>query len=98
MKLNILPKAGGCVELEMDPHDLVLEAPCPGSVGNGGCRLGRNRSGGVCSVCDGTGAIITPIGMHILAFVIRQAPQFRALQKAAQKEILPTIPKLDHGK
>jgi hypothetical protein len=67
-------------EIFLDPQDLELEALCPT------CQLGRMPSGANCSTCEGTGIVLTPVGEHLLAFVIRQAPAFRRRQKISHVE------------
>jgi hypothetical protein len=59
------------MEAEIQPQDLELEKPCPA------CLLGRNKNGGDCSTCNGRGIVVTPLGLHIMAFVVNNAKAFR---------------------
>lgn len=72
MKITL---ADGFMEAEIQPQDLELEASCPA------CRLGKLPSGANCSTCEGRGIVATPLGLHILAFVIKQAPHYRSAMK-----------------
>jgi hypothetical protein len=62
--------------IEVEAHDLDLEVPCPQQ----GCVAGKMQ-GGNCTTCEGRGYVLTPMGLHILAFVIKNAAWFRAKQK-----------------
>ena len=84
MKLTVLPKSSG-FEIELDPQDLELEALCPGTVGEG-CSLGRNRSGGTCATCGGSGIVMTAMGEHLMSFLIRHAAGYREKQKKGKHE------------
>ena len=70
----------GYTEINLDPADLELEKLCPGTTGEG-CKLGRNKSGAVCSTCEGRGVVPTPLGLHLLAFMVKEAPHYRAAMK-----------------
>ena len=72
MKLTI---QNNFTEVQLDPADIELETLCPA------CSLGRTPSGAACSTCEGTGIVLTPVGEHLLAFVIRNAPAWRRRQK-----------------
>lgn len=65
------------MEAEISMDDLQFEALCPS------CKLGKNKTGGVCSVCNGSSMVITPLGRHVLAFVVRNAKQYRAEMASA---------------
>jgi hypothetical protein len=68
-------------EIQLDPADIELETPCPA------CVLGKTPSGANCSTCEGRGLVLTPVGEHLLAFVIRNAPAWRARQKQHEQKI-----------
>lgn len=72
MKITL---ANGYMEAEIQPHDLELEKLCPA------CKLGKHESGADCSTCEGRGIVPTLLGLHILAFVVKQAPHYRAVMK-----------------
>ena len=74
MKITL---ANGWMEAEIQPQDLELEIPCPEKA----CVLGRNRSGGNCSCCEGRGIVPTTLGLHVLAFVMRNAAWYRQEMK-----------------
>lgn len=67
-------------DIQLTAADLELEAICPGTVGEG-CALGRMKSGAACPTCGGRGIVVTPLGEHILSFVIRNAPAWREKHK-----------------
>lgn len=75
-----------CLESEITPDDLPLEAPCPGTVGEG-CSFGRKKgTNDFCSTCSGKGYVMTGLGLHVMAFVIRNAEKYRDDLKKAEVE------------
>jgi DnaJ-class molecular chaperone len=69
MKITL---ANGYMEAEIEPEDLILERPCPT------CLVGRSPSGADCSTCNGRGIVVTPLGLHILSFVVKTEKAYLA--------------------